>query len=147
MFVLKNQSSASPTLEINYFDSTSTLGLGAVVFSEVNLGNNKLVSKNGDDNLNSYTLEGVSQTLISTAGTSIATYTPIVTGQLWIADCTSDTNENQLQKNHQLTNAATLANTSTSVNTSLGIFHAIHLVGATTDRKLAGYFIKGGATT
>ena len=71
---------------------------------------------------------------------------PIVNGvtQLWIADCTSATAANQLNKAHALTSATHVANTSSHINDKTGVFVALKIVGAIGGTQLLGYFVKLG---
>ena len=74
---------------------------------------------------------------------------PIISGpgQLWVADCNANTASNQLNKAHALTSAGVVNNTSTTNATTAGIFVALKVVGATTEKKLLGYFVKVGQVT
>lgn len=85
-----------------------------------------------------------------TEGSSNATvnFIPVITGAVFVvADTTAATAANQLHKNHLLTDGQTINNTS-STNTSLnGVFHALAMVGATSNKKLYGYFIRSGQVT
>jgi len=74
---------------------------------------------------------------------------PVVSGpgQLWVADCNANTASNQLNKAHAMTSAGVVNNTSTTNATTAGIFVALKAVGASTDKKLLGYFVKVGQVT
>lgn len=143
-FTVSEQSPSSPSLEGIAFDANSTIAIGSIIISDL-VGGTAQLRPGKINTTNTGNIEGISKTTIATAGTSIIVYTPIVQGQFVIADCTSNTAQNQLFKNHMLTNDTTLANSSTSENTSLGIFRALKLVGAAADKKLFGYLIKGDA--
>lgn len=144
-FTVSEQSPSSPSLEAIAFDANSTIAIGSIIISDLVGGTSQLrPAKNSTCKTGN--IEGISKTTITSAGSSIVVYTPIVQGQFVIADCTSNSAENQLFKNHMLTNDTTVANTSTSENTSLGVFRALKLVGAAADKKLFGYLIKGDAT-
>lgn len=67
--------------------------------------------------------------------------------QMFIADCTANTATNQLFKTQAMTDAATVNNTSTENTTTAGIFFPVAIVGAATDKKLLGYFIRIGQVT
>lgn len=69
-------------------------------------------------------------------------FVPVLPNQLWEADCTSNTASNQLLKRHAMTDKDTVANTSSDITTTLGIFEALRLVGAASDKKLLGRFIQ-----
>lgn len=66
---------------------------------------------------------------------------------LVIADCTANTAANQINKAHAMTDARTVNNTSSHVATTLGVFVALAAVGAASDKKLLGYFVKVGQVT
>ena len=74
---------------------------------------------------------------------------PIISGpaQLWIADCNANTAANQLNKAHDLTDAGTVDNTATHDSTTAGVFVALKQIGAASDKKLLGYFVKVGQVT
>lgn len=72
-------------------------------------------------------------------------YIPIVTQAVFVvADCTNNTASNQLQKDHLMTDSNNVNNTSTTSTSLNGVFHAIGLVGAASNKKLYGYFIRIG---
>ena len=60
---------------------------------------------------------------------------------LYIIDCTNNTAANQLYSRQPLTNSSTLANASTDTTGNTGVFVPIAIVGATTDKKMLGYFV------
>lgn len=75
-------------------------------------------------------------------------YIPVITGAVFVvADCTNNTAANQLQKDHLMTDSLTVNNTSTTSTAKEGVFHALGLVGAASDKKLYGYFIRSGQVT
>lgn len=82
---------------------------------------------------------------IATEGTTSATeieYLPVGSSIFVVGDCTANTAANQLNIAHAMTDGATINNTSSHVATTLGVFIATELVGASTDKKLYGYFVK-----
>ena len=68
-------------------------------------------------------------------------------GQLFVADTNANTANNQLNKAHAMTSATIVNNTSSHVATSAGVFVALRSVGAASDKKLIGYFVKVGQVT
>lgn len=79
---------------------------------------------------------------------AVIQYIPIATVAVrCVVDCTANTAANQIHKDHLMTSATAVNNTSTT-NTSLnGVFHALGQVGAATNNKLYGYFIRSGQVT
>lgn len=75
-------------------------------------------------------------------------FIPIGTQTVFVvADCTSNTAANQLHKDHLMTDSNNVNNTSTTSTAKEGVFHALAMVGATTNKKLYGYFIRSGQVT
>jgi hypothetical protein len=91
-------------------------------------------------------IEGiVTKTQVTAAsGTVYIDYIPLHSGMYVIADCTNATAENQLNKNHLLTNCATVNNTSTHSADKDAVFVALRVVGSASDKKLFGYIAKVG---
>lgn len=71
----------------------------------------------------------------------------IIPGQLYVADCTNNTADDQLNKAHLLTNGGTVNNTSTHSTDINAIFIALRSIGAASDKKLVGYIAKLGQVT
>lgn len=69
---------------------------------------------------------------------------PIDQAVFVVADCTNNTAANQLGIRHILTDANNIANTSTDIAINTGMFLALGTVGAASNKKLYGYFIKTG---
>ncbi len=90
------------------------------------------------------TIEAISVTATGTsvAGTAYLRAIPLSAITYVIADCTNNTADNQLNKSHILTDAATVANTSTNIATTAAVFTALKKIGADSDKKLFGYLIK-----
>lgn len=85
-----------------------------------------------------------------TEGASAGTvnFIPVITGAVFVvADTTAATAANQLHKNHLMTDGQTINNTGTTNTTLNGVFHALAMVGATSNKKLYGYFIRSGQVT
>ena len=94
-------------------------------------------------------IEAICQSTETTAASSPTIRAiPIVSGMLVEADCDSSTAANQLNKAHLINDTgATVVNTDTHVGTSAAVFIALKIIGATTDKKLLGYFVKVGQVT
>lgn len=88
----------------------------------------------------------IAQTATTAASNPIIRAIPILNGsaQLWIADCTNTTAADQLNKAHKLTSATHVANTGTQQDHLGAVFVALKIVGAASDNKLLGYFVKLG---
>lgn len=95
------------------------------------------------------TITGVSTQNVTVGGGATGTvkYVPVDSAVFVVADTTSNTAANQLCINHAMTDALTVANTATNITTTLGIFHALGTVGAASNKKLYGYFIRLGQVT
>jgi len=68
----------------------------------------------------------------------------LITGdssQMWIVDCTNSTAANQLYKPQVLTDAGTINNSSSATLSNTGVFIPVQIAGASTDKKLIGYFV------
>ena len=68
-------------------------------------------------------------------------------GQLWVADCAADAIDTHLNLAHIMTSATIVNNTTTASESSAGVFVALAVVGASSDKKLLGYFVKVGQVT
>ena len=66
---------------------------------------------------------------------------PIVTGQLWEYDCTSDTATTQLGKLNDLTDSATVANSTTNSTAATAFVRNVAFVGTAANRKMQGYIV------
>lgn len=95
------------------------------------------------------TLEGLATQNVTVGGGATGTvkYVPLTISVFIVADCTNNTAANQLCIRHAMTDANNVNNTSSDVATTLGIFHALGTVGAASNKKLYGYFIKVGQVT
>jgi len=89
---------------------------------------------------------GIATSAVTTGGgeTAIVKGVPVDQAVFVVADCTNNTAANQLYQRHILTDANTIANTSTDITINTGIFLALGMVGAASNKKLYGYFIKTG---
>lgn len=87
----------------------------------------------------------VAQESCTTAATECA-FIPVTPNLLWEIDCTSNTATNQLMKRHGMTDKSTLANTASDITTTLGIFEALRIVGAASEKKLLGRFTPNQVT-
>ena len=74
---------------------------------------------------------------------------PILHGniQIWIADANANTAVNQVNKAHNLTSALLVDNSSSTDTSTAGIFIILGIVGAASDKKVLGYFVKVGQVT
>ena len=145
-FKVAVQTPSIPMLEYTA-DASTAFVTGYVGYRDTSTGEIKTATNSAGTTLNI-------ECVIAETKTSASTYPylkciPIISGpsQLWIADCTSNTATNQLNKAHALTDGATVANTSTTVATTAGVFVALKIIGAAADKKLLGYFIKIGQVT
>lgn len=128
-------------------DASTAFTTGSALYRDTSSGELKTATSSTGEVTN---IEAVcSETITSAATNPVLEAHPIISGpqQLWIADCTSSTAANQLNKAHALTDGLTVANTSTHIATTLGVFVALGIVGAATDKKLLGYFVKVGQVT
>lgn len=92
------------------------------------------------------TLMGVSTQAVTTGSgvTAQVNFIPLDQAVFVVADCTNNTAANQLCIRHILTDANNIANTSTNITINTGVFYALGTVGAASNKKLYGYFIKVG---
>jgi len=91
------------------------------------------------------TIMGIAtQSVASSASVQQVNFVPVDQAVYVVADCTNNTAANQLCIRHILTDANTIANTSTNITINTGVFYALGTVGAASDKKLYGYFIKVG---
>lgn len=67
---------------------------------------------------------------------------PINSGLYVEADCVSNTGDGQLMKCHALASGTCVTNTLTHIKGNLGVFLALKVIGASTDKKLFGRFIQ-----
>jgi hypothetical protein len=128
-------------------DASTAFVAGALLYRDTSSGELKTATGAAGTTLN---IEAVSSDTVTTPASypTIEAH-PVISGaqQLWIADCTSNTAADQLNKAHALTDGLTVANTSTHIATTLGVFVALGIVGAASDKKLLGYFVKVGQVT
>lgn len=133
-----------PTLEY-VADASTTFTLGNLVYRDTSTGELKEATNSAGTVLN---IEGITNKTETTgSGVQRIKITPIVPGALVIVDTTNDTAADQLNKAHGMTNAGEVNNTNTQLSTTLGVFMAVNTVGAASNRKLLGYFIKIGQVT
>lgn len=140
-----NQSPNIPTLE-GKVGANTTIVVGDLLYSDTANGVLKPATNSAGTVLD---IEGIAAQAVTTGagGSATVKYIPIVSGQFVVADCNANTASNQLHKNHAMTDAGTVNNTANTVATTLGVFRALGQVGAATDKKLFGYFIKIGQVT
>jgi hypothetical protein len=142
--ILSNQ---SPTAQVfTYPANTSTLyTTGSLLYRDTTAGVVKEATASVGITTN---IEAVGKkTFTSSATASLATIDAtrlLGASQLWIVDCTNVTAANQLMKAQAMTDARTVANTSSAITTTLGVFVPLAIVGATTDKKLMGFFVSLG---
>ena len=88
---------------------------------------------------------GIAHDYIQGASDAQVRVTPIVSGQLWLADCTDAATTAQVGLRHALNATGTeVRNTASDVATASGLFRAVAVVGATTGSgKLLGFFETG----
>jgi len=85
---------------------------------------------------------GIAQGYVEGASDTMVKVIPFTQGQVWEADCTSNTTTAHVQKRHALTDSLTVANTGYDLTSLTGIFLAYNLTGATGDKKILGTFLK-----
>lgn len=127
--------------ELEYLAKSSTqFPVGSILVRDTSNGYVKPAVAAGGSSI----IEAISVTAtgITVAGTAYIRAIPFQALTFVIADCTNNTADNQLNKAHILTDAATVANTSTHIATTAAAFIALKIVGATTDKKLFGYLNK-----
>jgi len=81
----------------------------------------------------------------ASSGNPTIDYEPILPQNLYVIDCHSTTNVNQIHKNHEMFDSLNLDNTSSSVSAPDAVFVATALGPSTT--QLIGYFVKVGGVT
>lgn len=145
-FKLHSQSPNMPLLGYAA-DASTTFTQGNVVYRDTSTGELKEETGGAATTL---TVEGVVNKT-ETTGSSAPKIDihPIISGpqQLWIADTNANTADNQLNKAHDLTSAGVVDNTSTTDATTAGVWVAVANVGAASDKKQIGYFVKVGQVT
>ena len=146
-FILSSQSPNVPSLDYTA-DASTSFTKGSVGYRDAS--SKEIKEDAGGGEATTITIECV----IAKTATSAATYPtiraiPIIgnPSQLWVADCTNETADNQLNIAHALTSALAVANTSTASASTAGVFMALKVVGAASDKKLLGYFLKIGQVT
>lgn len=77
---------------------------------------------------------------VTTAATEIKVE-PVLFDQIYVCDCTNATASTQILERMVLTDAATINNTSTDSAVNEGIFEALAISGAASDKKLIGRFL------
>ncbi len=93
-------------------------------------------------------IAGVATQAVTTSGSAgVVKFQPVDSAVFVVADCTNNTASNQLGIRHLLTDGNNINNTSTDQTTNTGVFLALGTVGAASNKKLYGYFIKIGQTT
>lgn len=146
-FTLHTQSPNMPKITYTA-DASTSFTLGSVGYRDTSTGEIKEDAGGGE--ATTLTIECVvTKTETSASSNPVIEASPIISGpqQLWLATCTSATAANQLNKAHTLTSALAVANTSTTDTTTAGVWIALANVGATTDNKQIGYFVKVGQVT
>lgn len=88
----------------------------------------------------SVNVAGVVQNTPATADTTCMVM-PIVPGQIWEYDCTSNCSTAMLGKKNDLTNASTVANSTTISTAATAFVLNLKYVGATTDKKMQGFIL------
>ena len=146
MLKVSTQSPNIPVLEYTA-DASVAYTKGNVAYRDTSTGEVKEASSSAGTTLNIECV--IAETKTTESSNPLIKAIPIVSGasQLWVADCTNDTAANQLNKAHALTDAGTVNNTATTVATTSGVFVALKQIGAASDRKLLGYFVKVGQVT
>lgn len=143
-FKLASQSPNMPKMEYTA-DASTSYTAGKVAYRDTSTG--EIKEDGGSNEATTVTIEGVvTETKTTASSNPRIELLPILNGpqQLWIADCTSNTAANQLNKAHALTSATHVANTDTTIAVNTGVFVAVAAVGAASDKKLLGYFNKHG---
>lgn len=122
-----------------YCGTSSGLAEGELAFYDVSTGAgvSKII-----DGTSSLLAENVAGVVVNTpaSGDLYVNVIPIK-GQLWLYDCTSNTEVAQLGKVNDLTNSATVANSTTIVTAGTGIVRNIAMYGAAADKKMLGYIL------
>lgn len=86
-----------------------------------------------------------SSTAAGASGTTMIKVIPIVSGQLWEADCASNTATNQIMCRNLISSASVVTNSSTNTTTALGVFLVYNYIGAVSDKKVIGEFIRNSS--
>ena len=119
---------------------SGVIGIGDVVAKKSGLG---VIRAN--DALNSIEIGniiGVAASSINNVGTTSIKVVPIVAGQIWEADCTSNSDENQILCRNSLTTAGILANSSTDSKATSGVFLVYKPLGSASSKKVIGEFVR-----
>ena len=142
MFKVSSLSPNIPALEYTA-DASVSYTNGDLLYRDTSTGEVKAATSATVTTVN---IEAICQSTETTAASSPTIRAiPIISGMLVEADCDSDTAANQLNKAHLINDTgATVINTDTQVSTSAAVFIALKIIGATTDKKLLGYFVKVG---
>lgn len=137
----------SPSIpHLPYFaDASTSFTKGYLAYRDTSTGEIKEATTTTGDATNIECV--IAETATSAASSPLINATPIVDGQLWVADCTNNTAENQLNKAHLLTDGGTVNNTSTHSTDVNAVFIALRIIGAASDKKLLGRFAKLGQVT
>lgn len=127
-------------------DASVSFTKGFLCYRDTSTGEIKEATTTTGDATN---IEGVAKETVTTEATNPEVDLFVITGtsQLWVADCTNVTAADQLNKAHLLTDGGTVNNTSTTSTDVNAVFVALRVVGASTDKKLLGYFVKLGQVT
>ena len=146
-FKALSQSPNIPALDFTA-DASVSFTLGSVGYRDTSTG--EIKEDAGGSEATTITIECViAATETSAASNPLIRAIPIAHGpvQLWEADCNANTASNQLNKAHALTSALLVNNTSTTSATTAGVFVALKIIGAASEKKLLGYFVKVGQVT
>lgn len=139
--------SHSPNIEaIEYTaDASISFTAGGLLYRDTSTGEIKEATSSAGTTLN---VEAIGlKTFTSASSSPVIRALPIHQGMYVVADCTANTAADQLNKAHAMTDAFTVNNSSSHVATTLGVFVALKTVGAASDKKLYGYFVKVGQVT
>lgn len=139
--------SSSPNVEAvdMLADASTTFTAGFLVYRDTSSGEIKEATTTTGDATN---VEGlITKTQTTGASEPYIKVLPVHLGMYVVADCTNATAADQLNKAHLLTDGGTVNNTNTHSTDINAIFIALRVVGASTDKKLYGYFAKLGQVT
>lgn len=120
--------------------TSSTIVAGDVVVFDVSTGAGVSKVIPATASLLGCNVAGVAVNTPATADT-VVNVIPIVPGQVWEYDCTSNTATAQLGKLNDLTNASTVANSTTISTAATAFVRNIEYVGAVADKKMRGYIV------
>lgn len=137
----------SPNIEaLDYVaDASTAYSVGTLGYRDTSTGELKTATSSTGTVLN---IEAVIQKSVTTpASAPLIKALPIHPNMMVVVDCANDTAADQLNKAHAMSDGGTVNNTSTHVASTAGVFVALRAVGASTDRKLYGYFVKIGQVT